>query len=182
MRSSYLQNNYGKLFEALVLVHSPKLVVECGILDGYSLFSMARTSKECIFFGIDLFDSYEFKHGNKEALEEIIKRENLNVKLIKEDAIKIATNFSDSSVDILHIDISNDGEILPKVFDAWKSKIANGGLFIFEGGSKERDEIEWMMKYNKIPISNFKNSLKKEEWEFITLSPYPSLTICKKTK
>jgi hypothetical protein len=33
---------------------------------------------------------------------------------------------------------------------------------IFEGGSVERDNIEWMKKYNKVPINSIKNIINYE--------------------
>ena len=35
VRSSYIQNDYGKLFQALISVMQPNICVEIGVLDGY---------------------------------------------------------------------------------------------------------------------------------------------------
>jgi predicted O-methyltransferase YrrM len=181
MQSSYSDNKYGMLFAALAEVQKPKIVVECGVLDGYSLNSLwMGCNSNCRLFGIDLFEDYEFKHC---GFEEIKKKFGSypGVSIIKKDAILAAVDFQDETVDILHIDISNDGDKLADMFKVWTPKITKGGLVIFEGGSKERDEIEWMKKYNKCPIKYLKGDLYSLGFEYVTLLPYPSITICRKS-
>jgi predicted O-methyltransferase YrrM len=187
MRSSYKQNEYGKLFEALAAIHKPKIIVECGVLDGYSLISLARGCPTANVYGIDLFEDYEFNHGDQETILTEFWDEGLapGLDLIKKDAIEAADIFDDESVGILHIDISNDGENLKAMFKAWWNKVEKNGLIIFEGGSEERDEVEWMVKYDKIPIAKAKESLAFDVYEngileYVTLTPFPSLTIVRK--
>ncbi len=184
MRSSYLQNNYGELFSALVRVHKPSLIVECGILDGYSLISLAFPSQPYggKVVGYDLFDDYEFKHGKKEEIENLLDQHGIaNVSLVKKDAFEAASLHSDESVDFLHIDIANDGDKLEQMFGVWDKKMKKGGLIVFEGGSHERDEVDWMVEYCKNPIRNFKSTVRDwYNYEYVTLLPFPSLTICRK--
>lgn len=183
MRSSYIINNYESFFEGLVRIHDPKLIVECGVLDGYSLISMARGAKKTVrVVGFDLFEDYEFKHGSVEAIEFEAWKSNVDDKitLVKKDAILAAEDFDDETVDLLHIDISNDGDNLRQMFNVWGRKIKKGGLFVFEGGSEERDSVEWMVKYKKTPIKLFKDYIKLMSWDCITFLPYPSLTVCTK--
>ena len=66
-----------------------------------------------------------------------------------------------------HIDISNTGEIIENVINAYPNK-----TILFEGGSKERDNIEWMVKYKLKPIS----PIQKE----ILNSNFPSISLIKK--
>ena len=182
MRSSYKDNNYADFFTAFIKIHQPQLVVECGILDGYSLIAMAKGLPEGgRAIGIDLFDDYEFKHGTLDAVSSAIWDEGMSqrVDLIRADALVVADTFVDDSVDILHVDISNDGDILAKMFNKWYHKIKEGGYFIFEGGSEPRDNVEWMTKYNKPKIGVFKLLLQQiPGLEVLTLEPFPSLTIC----
>ena len=43
---------------------------------------------------------------------------------------------------------------------------------IFEGGTEERDNIEWMLKYNKTPINSI-----KEEINYVVLNEsFPSVS------
>src|SRR3990167_9788102 len=134
MRSSYKENNYGELFKALVIIYNPRVIVECGILDGYSLLHMAEASSaDSQIFAYDLFEDYEFKHGKKEEIQNTLDANFCgNVKLIKQDAIEAAENHQDNSVGFLHIDISNDYDNLRKMFKAWHSKIKIDGLVVFE--------------------------------------------------
>ena len=110
MRSSYKENNYGELFKALVTIYNPRVIVECGILDGYSLLHVAEAaSSDSEVFAYDLFEDYEFKHGKKQKIQNTLDANFCgNVKLIKQDAIEAAENHQDNSVGFLHIDISND--------------------------------------------------------------------------
>jgi hypothetical protein len=46
------------------------------------------------------------------------------------------------------LDISNTGETIKALAEKTQAK-----LTIFEGGAKYRDEVEWMVKYNKPKIT-----------------------------
>ena len=72
----------------------------------------------------------------------------------------------------LDLDISNDGEIIEKTIESLKHHLERGSNIIFEGGSKERDNIEWMVKYKLEPI----NPIQKE----ILNSNFPSISLIKK--
>ena len=182
MRSSYIKNNYGKLFEALAAIHKPSLVVECGVLDGYSLIALAKgAGPKALVCGIDIFEDYAYKHGSQKEVQDKLNKEGLSsVQLIHKDAFAASDEFKDDSIDILHCDIANDSFKLTMFLSVWKSKIKKDGLFIYEGGSWERDDVDWMMKYKKSPIRKFTNHLAKNGFEFITFSPFPSLTVCRK--
>jgi hypothetical protein len=56
--------------------------------------------------------------------------------------------------DLLHVDISNNGDIIKILADAVRPHIDAGAHVIFEGGSLERDTIEWMKRYNKKRITD----------------------------
>ncbi len=183
MRSSYKKNNYGKLFESLSAVHRPKVIVECGVLDGYSIASFARGCPDAQVWGFDLFDDYEYTHAHYETVLRALENEFVshNINLVQKDALEAAGQFGDGAVDMLHLDISNDGKKLQKLFDVWDAKIRKGGLLIFEGGSTERDGNAWMLKYGRLPIRYAKSMLSGMRYEYITLLPHPSVTICRKS-
>ena len=194
MRSSYIENNYGSVFKALVLSSKPELIVECGILDGYSLYNMASAVKfnhykKGIFghiYAIDLWDGYEYNHGNYGRVHDLLAEFGLidYVDLINNDAFEAAEMFRDGDVDMLHMDISNDGDKLIDTLQRWGSKLSPEGVIVFEGGSVERDEVKWMKDYKKTPIhSNLKsNPLVYEEWDFQIFDPFPSITLLWKKK
>lgn len=181
MRSSYESNHYDNLLFSIAEIHKPKFIVELGVLDGYSLRALASGCfPKTQVYAFDLFEEYEYKHGNRDEVNEYLLKNNLNVALVKLDAILAAELFEDNSIGVLHVDISNDGDKLAKVFDAWTEKIQHDGIIVFEGGSQERDNIEWMKKYDKTPICEFKKTLTERGFEFVTLAPFPSMTICRK--
>ena len=63
--------------------------------------------------------------------------------------------------------------------DKYISKISQGGIAILEGGSKERDEYEWMKKFNFNKIRPIINKI-STKYDTHVLEPFPSLTIIKK--
>lgn len=189
MRSSYIENNYGEVLKAYVLNWRPSTLVELGILDGYSTLAIAEAVKEmnflyqmnCKLHSYDLFEDYEFKHGSKEEVEKLIMDKGLTefVEIHKGDAYKVHTEYPDNSVQFLHVDISNTGETLRTILENWQPKLIERGLVLFEGGSEERDNNEWMTKYNKPSIKKEMETNKFINDNFIygTYYAYPSLTI-----
>jgi len=187
LRSSYIDNNYGNVFRALILAQRPKFIVECGILDGYSTMHIASALKfnrsrgtESQFFAFDLWDEYEYKHGKIEDVCSMLNTNGLGkeVQLGNCDAFKIAKSFLDNSIDFLHMDISNDGDKLIRTLDVWGDKISKNGMIVFEGGSKERDE-GWIKEYGYKPIRHelINNPIVYENWDIQIMLPFPSLTL-----
>lgn len=184
MRSSYIENNYGEVLYSYVVTYPPVLAVELGVLDGYSLLYIAKGIKKNGIGHLDaydLFEDYQFKHGNKEEIEEIVAKEGLSsqVSLFKADAYKVSEKYDDSSVHLLHVDVSNTGETVRRVMEQWDRKMVHGGFIIFEGGSEERDRIEWMIKYNKEPMKPEieKNPIINSKYIYGTHLKYPSITV-----
>jgi len=63
--------------------------------------------------------------------------------------------------------------------DLWDPKVRNGGLVVFEGGTEERDQVEWMTKYNKDPIypEIFRNPHFNLNYVGGTYRSFPGLTV-----
>ncbi len=187
--SSYKKNNYGDVFYNMVKENKPTCLVELGVLHGYSTTFMAKALKENKrIMGIsghlnayDLFEDYPFKHGTKTSVEGVLKKEALDdfVTISKGDAFVIHGAYTDNSVDFLHVDISNTGQIVRDIIKMWHRKIRPGGIIVFEGGSAERDNIEWMKKYNKPPIRKelATNPIIAEHYTYIGYAPFPSITM-----
>ena len=188
MRSSYMENNYGSVLKALVFAHKPKISVECGILDGYSLVNIGEALKfngDGILLAYDLWDFYDYKHGDYNKVANIILENNIEeyVNLYKGDAFEVYKIFSNKSINLLHMDISNHGEILINTLEKWGPKISDDGIIVFEGGSIDRDNVEWMKKYNFRPITDvlYNESIVYDNWNFYVLEPFPSITLfCRK--
>ena len=193
IKSSYAENNYGDVFYYVVKAFKPKTVVELGSLQGYSAIHIVSALKEqsynSRFVSIDLHDKYIWNHSTKKVLENNLKKNsllnlsNVNVELVQADAFKYVDKFDDNSVDLLHIDISNNGDMLEKCFNKWHKKLKTFGIVMFEGGSDERDYIDWMIRYRKVKIGHFINScFFRSKYKHMILNLFPSLTIAQKVR
>jgi predicted O-methyltransferase YrrM len=187
IKSSYMQNHYGELLREVVLKNPPDLVVEAGVLDGYSTRWIAQGLKDNAYgymISYDLWDKYQYNHGDKNKVIEYLKENGVDgfVELRDGDIFEVSNDFKDHSIDMLHIDISNTGDTLRKIIDLYNVKMKFGGFILFEGGSEERDNIEWMTKYKSPPIKKEleTNEVIENQYEYITYSEFPSLTILRK--
>lgn len=224
--SSYEQNNYGELFYALMRIYQPEKVVELGTRTGYSAYHIARGLKangrgtlDCY----DLWDSYVGNYGFdsiKSVAEENLKEFKNIISLKATDAIGVDKGYE--MIDILHVDLDNEGGILEKIVPVWIDKTRQ--FIIIEGGSLERDKIglsqsikmpinQWLEKFNnveaevlkkiipdpidktrqfvivegdtkykKMPIAQWleKFSDRRKDIEYLTIEPFPSVTIIRK--
>jgi predicted O-methyltransferase YrrM len=191
IRSSYKKNNIGRILEVLTLGNKPNFIVECGILDGYSLYHFAKATKlnsEADYFdghvvAYDLFDDYEYKHGNAVDVHNMLKSSGVSdyVTILQGDAYKVHEHYDNEEINMLHVDIANDGNTFLKMFELWKNKINKSGMIVFEGGSQERDQVEWMKKYKKRPIQMALNLLgRNKKWEVRVIKDWPSLTVMRR--
>ena len=180
INSSYKESGYQFLFYALVKLLSPNKICEIGVLQGFSLLSMASALKKNNkgeILGYDLFDDYEFKNERMINVQSRINEAELNefAKIKKQDAFTVSPEVD--AIDILHVDISNNGDTIGKLFLQWEDKVNK--IMIFEGGGRARDEIDWMVKFQKTAISPVLSQLSNQfqNWQFVTLEAYPSITI-----
>lgn len=179
--SSYEKNNFGELFYSIIRVYKPLKVIELGTKAGYSAYHMARGLKnngrgslDCY----DLWENYEFNSVPLSVAEDNLKEYKNIVSFYLRDAVGVDKKYK--GVDVLHIDLSNEGGILEKIVPLWIDKVRQ--LIIIEGGSKERDKIEWMIKFKKKPITKWLKdfSYKRGEIEYFTIEPFPSITLIRK--
>ena len=171
IESFYNIHNIGQSLYDIVIKHKPEKIIDFGILNGYSTICLAQAVRDNSFGEIiayDLFEGYKYKHSVKEIVEYNLKYYDLEkyVILKKMDFHYWINNYT-TEFDLLHLDISNDGDIILKMYDNYpKSKV------IFEGGSVERDNIEWMSKYNKTKITSIQTNCKYK----IINDAFPSLS------
>ena len=180
MISSYNNNNlnYGDLLDCITYLINPKTIVEFGILNGFSLncFNI-NIDSSCNIYAYDIFDQFNGNHADQAILLE--KFSNFkNIKIEFGDFYNKYTDIDDYTIDILHIDIANDGLIYEFVFENYINKLSKVGIIIMEGGSDERDNIDWMNKYNKKKIRPIINKYNKQ-YNIKTLGTIPSITIIK---
>ena len=170
--------HYGDILRLITWMKQPKRIVEFGILEGFSLRAFVEgASTSCEITAYDIFEQF---NGNaaKRCIQDSFPESNVSIQ--EGDFYKQHEYFEDNSIDILHIDIANDGATYKFAIEHYMKKMSKGGLMIFEGGSKERDAIGWMVKYNKAPIHDFLHSV-SEQYRYTVLEPFPSMTILQKT-
>lgn len=190
MHSSYARNNYDQVLIAAVTAYRPVVCVELGVLEGFSTIAIARGLFENAslrgvhgkLHAFDLFEAYEFRHSTQQAVQENLNKAGIAeyVDLQQGDAFVVQSRFQDDSVDFLHVDVSNTGDIVRNILQAWHPKIRMGGVICFEGGSEERDEIEWMQTYNGTSIKKEieTNPIIAKHYVYGTYLRFPSMTVC----
>ena len=118
----------------------------------------------------DLFEDYPFKHGSMEGVAEAVRGYGLSKYVTLEKK-----NFDDwlaapEPFDLLHVDVSNKGDTITRLYESVSERIAQGAAVIFEGGSEERDNVEWMIKYNATKINDSGVPFKVIDSRFPSLS------------
>jgi hypothetical protein len=174
MESSYAENNLGDEIYNLVMKLKPEKVVEVGALEGYSAVAIGKALKELgggHLHVYDLFEEYQYKHSTIDNVQKNINAHELQdyITLYQgslEDWLDKKEDF-----DLLHVDISNDGDTVRTVLGAVENTLTNGAICIFEGGSRERDEIDWMVKYNRPSI----NPVVEEHNGILLTEAFPSI-------
>jgi hypothetical protein len=154
--SSYSENNIGQQLKEIILTYKPKKVVEFGVLNGYSTIHMAQALKEIgegYVYAYDLWEKYPYRHSTKEKVLENLKKYKVENYVSLEDGDIFEWIEKKENFDLIHVDISNDGEKIQKIYNSLRAnKNSKNSIILFEGGTKERDQIEWMVKYNKEKI------------------------------
>lgn len=178
VKSSYNSNviNFGEILQLITWYNKPKLIVEFGILEGFSLMNFLKECKECNIHSYDIFENFNGNSAKRDIINKF--REHSNVKIEEGNFFTKIFEYPDNSIDIIHIDIANDGSTVEFAINNCMKKLSKNGILIMEGGSKERDNISWMIKYNKIPI---KDTLQKYTslYDIFTIEKFPSMTFIK---
>ena len=170
---------------------APKVAVELGSLSGYSAIhlaaGMADTGEQSELHLVDLWEDYPYQTCPKAVAEENLSRNGLlnnevvSVSFHQVAAKDAAENFRDRTVELLHVDLSNNGADLQDVVSEWFRKLKPGAMICFEGGSVERDAVDWMKHYEKVPIQDFiKSKWFRDRFTHTVVSPFPSMTIATK--
>jgi hypothetical protein len=180
LTSSYCARGYGSVFYALARVLQPLVAVEIGILQGFSLLSVAaalRDNGRGHITGCDLFEAYPYRHADRREVLQHIRDAGLQTQVTLEagDADQIHERWD--AVDYLHVDVSNTGDTYRRIFRDWSTKVRQ--VIVLEGGSAERDRVDWMLRFDKPPIVPAVHELQQAypEWSFTVLRPFPSMTI-----
>ncbi len=188
MHSSYTQHNYADVFKAIVSAFQPIKCVEIGTLEGYSAIAIGQGLKENFekhgaeghLDAHDLFEEYRYRNAAMATAQKNIDEAGVGrfVTLHQQHADSVSKDYQDGSVNLLHIDISNCGDTVRRMMEAWDPKMIHGGIILFEGGTDERDQVEWMVKYGRQPIKREleTNPIIEAKYVFATYMKFPGLT------
>ena len=178
--SSYKDHGYGYFFYALSRALRPRNCIELGVLHGFSLLSVAaglRDNGSGIIHGIDRFEEYPYRHARLADTKDHMRGCGLAEwsGVTRADALLEDERHRD--LDYLHVDLSNDGDTYRFVFRHWAHKVRQ--VILLEGGSPDRDRVEWMEKYKKPLIVPAIDEIRREypDWVVAVLAPFPSLTV-----
>ena len=154
MNSSYNNKvDFGDIISTITFMNNPQKIVECGILEGYSLSKFIESSSSNTSIdAYDIFDKFNGNHAIKDKITEQFSPYK-NVTIDYGDFYNVLKTYPDKSIDILHIDIANNGDVYEFVFENYVNKVKDDGIILMEGGSEERDNVDWMIKYNKPKIT-----------------------------
>ncbi len=176
MESSYEKNNFREDFKEIVHSSRAGFIVEFGIGNGYSLKCWLDFSADfCIIHAYDLFDEFKYNHANYQEIKQKFQTR-AKVEIRSGNFYKQDLDYNVEEIDILHVDIANDGDVYQFAVENWMSKISKRGAMVLEGGSKDRDEVEWMNKYNKRKINPYLQSI-ADQYHITTIEKFPSITI-----
>ena len=181
LKSSYSTNNYGAFFYALGKMNFFDFY-EIGVLEGFAIANYALGSdvSSAKIIGVDLFEGYEYNSYSKCHVMEQLNKLGLGkkVRLVQEDGLTyLNSNLKDIdfSKSMLHLDVSNHGELI----ESFTSVISYFNFIVFEGGSKERDLVPWMNKYQKKSLrKSLYNFAEENSYNLIQLPLFPSITVC----
>ena len=180
MRTSYTDPvNFGDIIRAVTFVVAPRDIMEIGILDGFSLsvFCESRPSG-AIVEGYDIFDDFCGNHASFDHLQDKFAGVS-GCSIVRGDFYEVFKKKANRSIDIIHIDIANDGDIFRFAFNNYMPKLREGGALLLEGGSEQRDQVDWMIRYSKPPINPVVREL-SSYYDIQIIGNMPSLTIAKR--
>lgn len=154
LKSSFRAHDLGRTLYNTVVGKRPNLCLEFGVLNGYSTVAIGQALSDIgngVLFSYDLWDSYKFKHGSKQELAMTLAKSPLykNVHLRDGDLMQMQEL---PDFDFMFVDISNTGDVIRHVEKITRKQREKGALVMFEGGTKERDSVPWMVQYKKPKI------------------------------
>ena len=172
LQSSYFGTGIGKTLYDHVLKNKPETIVEFGVLHGYSTVCMAQALKRLGKGKIIAYDMWEkAPYGHDQTMAEVQKALEHHdvadyVELRYGDFHEKTWESDGISPDLMHLDINNTGEILPIVSE-FEFPV------LFEGGSAKRDDVWWMVKFDKEKM----HPLKKLYGYEVLNNNFPSISI-----
>ena len=183
--SSYAHPNctFGDVLTSVTFALAPKRIVEFGILDGYSLavFDRATSDADCKIEAYDIFEKFVGNGSRKPVLDTRFGHRAPKVTIAEGDFYDSPTMLADGSIGLIHVDIANTGEVFRFAVEKLLPKLTPNGVLLLEGGTPARDQVPWMIKYNKAPIVPYLEELKGTPGvQVIVLGDFPGITMVRK--
>jgi hypothetical protein len=180
--SSYQKNKLGWILYGLTLRAAPTVCVEFGVLHGYSTLFIAGALKELGKGHLYAFDRWP---GHLPNLEQQVSQRVKDVGLSEFVTITtrdIQHNTPDiRHVDLAHVDIDNSGETVMWAMRYFGDRMPVGGTLVLEGGTPERDDVEWMAREGRLPFSAvLNNPMMMKGWSHTVIPHFPGMTILTK--
>lgn len=180
--SSYRKNNIGWLFYSLVRMHQPTKCIEIGALYGYSAIFTAAALKHNKKGHLQVYDVWHTPMSEAwNNLYEAGVYHWVSLNHLKAECVPAIERFP---IDFIHIDIGNDGETYRWALDSFAPLTPPGALMVLEGGTDERNQLEWMMREGKrsIIIEEIKYHLlyHDDSWDLFVFEPFPGVTVAKR--
>ena len=155
--STYTEK-FGDILYKKVMQYKPKIICDIGVLNGFSTYHLAKAAKEIgsKVIAVDLFEDYEYNHGTLDQFVSNMKTNGVYdvIEVVKMDYQQWLLS-TRPKLDLIHLDASNTGDNLVKLMNV----VLGDPKILFEGGTVARDNVDWMLKYNKPKIiETLKNS------------------------
>ena len=185
MRSSYKAAlDYSALFQSVVFALQPQRIVEFGILDGYSLRALVDAAPQnARIEAYDIFEDFVGNHADQKIREQFADDSRIS---IAKGSLFDAHDFldcTDAPIDIFHVDIANDGSVVRYAVEKLLPMLSEKGIIIMEGGTPERDKVEWMLKYEKPSIVEaLDEACRQNDIDCCVVGTIPGVTLLKRKK
>ena len=134
----------------LISILRPKILVELGVFTGESFFAFCQAVQECqlhsVCYGVDTWTGDRhtgplaarvFEDVNTYARE----RYGASAYLLRSTFDAARDQFSDESIDLLHIDGLHTYEAVRHDFDFWLPKVRSGGVILFHDIAARHDDF-----------------------------------------
>lgn len=159
VKSSYTENNIGLSIYDYALNLKPNKIIEFGVLNGYSAICFGLALRDLgrgKVYCYDLWEKYPYNHGDIKQVQAKVDSLGLTDYVHLDYGDVYEWSKSPESFDLLHVDVSNDGQRLQQVLNGIKESKIEHGPILFEGGTVERDAKGWKTDRTNAAITAMK--------------------------
>ncbi len=156
----------------LVANTKPKVIVELGVARGISFFAFCQAIKDSKLktkiYGIDTWEGDKHTGQYDQKIFAQVKNINstyypkLNTSFFKQTFDKAVPKFTDSGIDLLHIDGYHTYEAVAHDYQTWLPKMSANGIILFHDIIEKRSDFGvyklWKILQKKYPTYQFSHS------------------------